>query len=46
MEVSAKIDKNINESMIALIDKMLQLGIGLKKEEKKDKNIKKRRKNF
>ena len=33
MEVSAKIDKNINESMIALIDKMLQLGIGLKKED-------------
>ena len=31
MEVSAKIDKNINESMIALVEKMISLGIGTKK---------------
>ena len=28
IEASAKIDKNVNESMIALIDKMLELGVG------------------
>jgi Ras-related protein Rab-1A len=28
IEASAKIDKNVNESMIALIDKMLELGLG------------------
>ena len=33
MEVSAKIDKNVNESMIALVDKMLELGLGIKKGE-------------
>ena len=33
MEVSAKIDKNVNESMIALVDKMLVLGLGIKKGE-------------
>ena len=28
IEASAKIDKNVNESMIALIDKMIELGVG------------------
>ena len=28
IEASAKIDKNVNDSMIALIDKMLELGVG------------------
>ncbi len=28
IEASAKTDQNVNESMIALIDKMLELGLG------------------
>ena len=31
LEVSAKENKNINESMIELIDKMIELGVGAKK---------------
>jgi len=33
IEASAKIDKNVNESIIALIDKMLELGLGKIKQE-------------
>ena len=33
MEVSAKTDKNINECIIELIDKMLELGVGKRKSE-------------
>ena len=42
IEASAKIDKNVNESMIALIDKMLELGVGKIKtgEEDEDDNKK------
>ena len=36
MEVSAKIDKNVNESMIALIERMITLGIGKKSENEED----------
>ena len=37
IEVSAKEDKNINESMVNLIDKLLELGVGkIKNEEEED----------
>ena len=36
MEVSAKENTNINESMVILIDKMLELGLGRKKNEEDD----------
>ena len=36
IEVSAKIDHNINESIIALVDKMMELGVGKVKKEDDD----------
>ena len=43
IEASAKNDHNVNESMIALVDKMLELGLGkIKKEdEEEDEGTKK-----
>ena len=36
LEVSAKENNNINESMVVLVDKMLELGLGRKKNEEDD----------
>ena len=36
IEASAKTDKNVNESMIVLIDKMIELGVGTIKKEDED----------
>ena len=42
IEASAKIDKNVNESMAALIDKMLELGVGkIKKVDDDEEDIRK-----
>ena len=45
MEVSAKIDKNVNESMVALIDKMIKLGIGMKNNDEDEEEGQKLEKN-
>ena len=45
MEVSAKIDRNANESMVALIDKMIKLGIGMKNNDEDEEEGQKLEKN-